>query len=453
MQRRKRLAAIAATAGAAGLAAATALLLAPTASAQGESLWANPETQAAEWAAENPNDHRAAMIGERIGDTPAGNWFTQHEPIGGIEAQVSDVVSAAAAEGKTPIMVVYNIPDRDCGGHSGGGAPSHEAYRDWIDQFAAGLSGPAYIVVEPDTLPHNCADQNQRQQINQSLTHAVQALKSASSQAHVYLDIGNSAWLEPGEAASRLQAAGIQHADGFAINVSNYRTTQEATDYAHQIQNIVGSDKGAVIDTSRNGNGPLDPPDPNDWCDPPGRAIGEHPTTSTGVHGIDAYLWVKLPGEADGCAGSAGQFIPDLAYDLAQAAGPDWPGDLPVDPTTDPGDPTTEPDDPTTEPDPQPGTGDCTAEIVVTNDWGTGWQGDVHITAGDASLNGWTLTWTWDGGQTVSSSWNVDLSQAGTSVTASDVGWNGSIASGQSQNAFGFIADGSSSTPTVECSA
>lgn len=318
MNRRRRLAALAAAAGAVGLTAATALLLSPTASAQGESLWTNPDTQAAEWVAENPGDSKTALIDERVAQTPAGNWFTQHEPVGGIEAQVADVVSAAAADGETPIMVVYNIPDRDCGGHSGGGAPSHEAYRDWIDRFASALSGPAYVIIEPDTLPHDCADPAER---DQSLVHAVRTLKAASPEAHVYLDIGHSAWLEPGEAADRLQAAGLQDADGFALNTSNYRTTEESTDYAHQIQDIVGSDKGAVIDTSRNGNGPLD----DEWCDPEGRAIGDHPTASTGVDGIDAYLWVKLPGEADGCAGSAGQFIPDLAYAMAEAAGSDWP--------------------------------------------------------------------------------------------------------------------------------
>ncbi|WP_026923096.1 glycoside hydrolase family 6 protein [Glycomyces arizonensis] len=446
MNRRRRLAALTAAAGAAGLAAATALLLAPSASAQGESLWTNPYTQAAEWVAENPNDYRADLIDERIAQTPAGTWFTEYNP-SEIQSEVASVV--AAANGKAPTMVVYNIPDRDCGGHSSGGAPDHQSYRNWIDQFAAGLSGPAYIIVEPDTLPHDCSDPYQR---NQSLIHAVQALKAASSQAHVYLDIGNSAWLDPDVAASRLQGAGVQYADGFAINVSNYRTTQEATDYAHQIQNIIGYDKGAVIDTSRNGNGPLYPPNPNDWCDPPDRALGNYPTTSTGVNGIDAYLWVKLPGEADGCAGAAGQFLPDLAYELANNAGSDWPGDIPDDDTTEPDDPTTEPDDPTTEPD-DPPAGDCTAEIVVVNSWGSGWQGDVHITAGDASLNSWTLTWTWPSGQSVSSSWNVDLSQSGSTVTASDVGWNGAIASGQSRNAFGFIGNGSSATPTVECSA
>jgi endoglucanase len=35
------------------------------------------------------------------------------------------------------------------------------------------------------------------------------------------------------------------------------------------------------------------------------------------VPSVAAYLWIKLPGEADGCAAGAGQFVPDLAYALA----------------------------------------------------------------------------------------------------------------------------------------
>lgn len=32
---------------------------------------------------------------------------------------------------------------------------------------------------------------------------------------------------------------------------------------------------------------------------------------------IDAYVWAKVPGEADGCAGPAGVFDPQIAYELA----------------------------------------------------------------------------------------------------------------------------------------
>jgi len=59
-----------------------------------------------------------------------------------------------------------------------------------------------------------------------------------------------------------------------------------------------------VIDTSRNGLGPWTPdaayPDPQDWCNPPDRGLGLRPTTDTGDPLIDAYLWVKVPGESDG---------------------------------------------------------------------------------------------------------------------------------------------------------
>jgi hypothetical protein len=37
---------------------------------------------------------------------------------------------------------------------------------------------------------------------------------------------------------------------------------------------------------------------------------------------IDAFLWVKVPGEADSCIATVGQFVPQWAYDLAIAAGP-----------------------------------------------------------------------------------------------------------------------------------
>jgi endoglucanase len=99
-----------------------------------------------------------------------------------------------------------------------------------------------------------------------------------------------------------------------------------------------------VIDTSRNGRGPWAPPpypDPQDWCNPPGRGLGLTPTLETGEPLLDAYLWVKTPGESDGeCtrglgpAGEtvdpewgridpgAGDWFPEQALQLAQNADP-----------------------------------------------------------------------------------------------------------------------------------
>ncbi|MCC3773203.1 glycoside hydrolase family 6 protein, partial [Streptomyces sp. UNOC14_S4] len=58
------------------------------------------------------------------------------------------------------------------------------------------------------------------------------------------------------------------------------------------------------------------------WCNPPGRALGTPPTTATGSPLIDAYLWIKRPGESDGtCRGAppAGHWWADYALRLAEA--------------------------------------------------------------------------------------------------------------------------------------
>ena len=92
------------------------------------------------------------VIRDRIASVPQARWFTPPTPAP-YAAEVDAFVGAAAAAGKIPILVVYNIPNRDCSGASSGGAPNHAAYRQWIDQVAAGLAGrPAAIILEPDVL-------------------------------------------------------------------------------------------------------------------------------------------------------------------------------------------------------------------------------------------------------------------------------------------------------------
>lgn len=117
---------------------------------------------------------------------------------------------------------------------------------------------------------------------------------------------------------------------------------------------------------------------------------------------------------------------------------------------TAPGCGTQEPTDlPTTTP---PPSGGCTARITVVGDWGSGWQGRVDVTAGSAAISGWDVNWTWPGSQKISTAWNTAFTQSGAAVTAGDVGWNGSVAAGQSREGFGFIASGPAATPPVTCS-
>ena len=119
---------------------------------------------------------------------------------------------------------------------------------------------------------------------------------AAEAQTIIYLDAGNSNWIPAAEMASRLERAGTSGADGFSLNVSNYFTTEETIAYGNDVSSHLGG-KHFVIDTSRNGNGATAD---KQWCNPDGRAIGPRPTTSTGSPLVDAYLWIKPPGESDG---------------------------------------------------------------------------------------------------------------------------------------------------------
>ena len=55
-------------------------------------------------------------------------------------AEVARLTAKVAATGAVPVFVVYNIPHRDCGQHSAGGARGGDAYRRWIQAVAAGMA-------------------------------------------------------------------------------------------------------------------------------------------------------------------------------------------------------------------------------------------------------------------------------------------------------------------------
>ncbi|GAB3225868.1 hypothetical protein GCM10027447_15620 [Glycomyces halotolerans] len=86
----------------------------------------------------------------------------------------------------------------------------------------------------------------------------------------------------------------------------------------------------------------------------------------------------------------------------------------------------------------------CEVDYNVVNDWGSGFQANISITAGDP-IDGWTIEWDFTGDVSSVSAWNVsDQSLNGSHFTASDTGWNGSVSSGQTREVFGFTANGSS---------
>ena len=216
------------------------------------------------------------------------------------------------------------------------------------------------------------------------LQYAVKALAHDPG-TQVYLDGTHSAWQSAGTMAQRLLEADVTDARGFFLNVSNYQADPQLADYGTWISDCIamvtdpanayyGNPSGCasqyypatesdfstwdlttqwyaahmgtavatthfVIDTSRNGTGPdtmqqyasapynqpasvIGTLASGNWCNPPGSGLGVRPATSTGVPLLDAYLWVKTPGQSDGQCDAAGGV---RAWDYTAYSQPGWP--------------------------------------------------------------------------------------------------------------------------------
>ncbi len=287
----------------------------------------------------------AALL-RRIADQPTAVWLTERDPAEHVRHATEDATRA----GQIPVFVAYNIPGRDCGQYSSGGAASDEEYHRWVGRIAEGIGGRrAVVILEPDAVPQAATGCDGRSRIDAQtdsgsaaglrpapgsrsdrrslLAHAVRTLKARPGAA-VYVDAGNAGWIrDVGQVADVLKSAGVKSADGFALNVSSFQTTRASREYGDRLSAALD---GAhyVIDTSRNGKGPV--PEHTDrggdgepWCNPPGRALGTPPTTKTGSQAVDAFLWIKRPGESDGaCRGGppAGEWWTEYALGLAREA-------------------------------------------------------------------------------------------------------------------------------------
>ncbi|GGX86503.1 glycoside hydrolase family 6 protein [Streptomyces hiroshimensis] len=349
--------------------------------------WVEPRGPAARqvrvWQEQGREDD--AVVLQRIAKEPMAVWLTGDDP----KAQAESVTRQSERSGVIPVLVAYNIPQRDCGQYSSGGAPDAAHYRAWAARAAAGIGARrAWIVLEPDALAQwasGCVPQAAAKQRLALIAQAVRIFKSKPG-VSVYIDAGNPGWIrDHNMMVTALTEAGIAEADGFALNVSNFHTTAVTRAYGDRLSALLG---GAhyVIDTSRNGNGPLPVPpedgkkkkdehkkekekekekedgkeagkeqqpvpqaagarravgtrepedveeaepeegeeehEPESWCNPPGRALGTPPTTATGNPRIDAFLWIKRPGESDGaCRGAppAGRWWAEYALELARA--------------------------------------------------------------------------------------------------------------------------------------
>ncbi len=293
----------------------------------GAKWWDDPYSQAhlRTLKAKAKGDTESAELLGKIAKNGGADWIGEWTPY--VERWIDKRITLLQKNGAMPYFVAYKIPKRDCGQYSAGGAAKAQDYKDWVISFARGIGDrKVAVILEPDAVPllKKClSDADQKERI-ELIRFAVDTFTSLP-QTWVYVDAGHSGWIPAPEMAERLKAVGIEKADGFALNTSNYKSTEENMKYGKELSKLLGG-KHFVIDTSRNGNGAPDVAEKDSeasWCNPDGRAMGVPPTSETSEPLCDAFLWIKKPGESDGtCNGGpkAGEWWNERALDLAKRA-------------------------------------------------------------------------------------------------------------------------------------
>lgn len=218
---------------------------------------------------------------------------------------------------------------------------------------------PIVIVVEPDSLPNlatnvahpHCGGTATHASYREGIKYALHQLTQKCPSVTVYLDAAHGGWLgweNSMEAFMKvIKGMDLPQIRGFATNVANYQPlgiqcpwcpdqgfrngfclNGQNTDhpcchdpcglasewnfgnnelnYAAGLvaaaDRMLGMDAHVIIDTGR--NGVVDHrSDCSNWCNPRGSGAGVKSTTDVANSTfIDAYFWLKTPGESDGCS-------------------------------------------------------------------------------------------------------------------------------------------------------
>jgi cellulose 1,4-beta-cellobiosidase len=278
----------------------------------------------------------------KVKDYPTALWLDSIERVPSVSEWLDDARAQQEKNGKPTltVFVVYDLPNRDCAAKASAGElklaeNGEERYRkEFIDpiaaQFRSHASQPIAVVLEPDSLANiatnlgnrNCADSADA--YLRSVAYAIRML----SQDHVsiYLDAAHSGWIGWDDNRSRMarifkrvldMAGGVEKIRGFATNVANYTSVSgrdgkkldrsnpcpDELSYVKRLNdslNRVGvKRKGFIIDTSRNGK-PGARRRWGSWCNVKDAGLGERPRATPDESPVDAYFWVKPPGESDG---------------------------------------------------------------------------------------------------------------------------------------------------------
>ena len=196
---------------------------------------------------------------------PQAFWFTGGTPKQ-VRRQVDRTVDAATQAQAVPVLVAYNVPGRDCGGYSAGGA--QRDYRRWIDGFADGIKRPPG--------GRDPRARRARSGCVQALGHLRRAVDAAARGCRARRSTSTPA-TRAGSPRRRWRVGSDGSArDGLRPQRLQLPRHRRDRRLRHRLSNRLNGTH-FVIDTSRNGRGPER--GDAEWCNPPGRGLGARPTT------------------------------------------------------------------------------------------------------------------------------------------------------------------------------
>jgi len=277
----------------------------------------------------------------KVEQYPTGLWLDSIAHVANLPLWLGEARKQQQASGKPTLslVIVYDMPNRDCAANSSAGElkvseNGAARYRtEFIDVIAKHFKDyselPIVVILEPDSLGNlvtnmnlpKCADS--RSAYVDSTVYAIQKLQLPN--VSIYLDAAHAGWLGWDHHRESLikvykkvlkQAGGTDMIRGFATNVSNYThlynrdgMAMESSDPCYNEMIYVKKlavglsdsgvkNKGFIIDTSRNGKGGIRKVWGH-WCNIKGAGLGERPRAAPAPF-IDAYFWIKPPGESDG---------------------------------------------------------------------------------------------------------------------------------------------------------
>ena len=153
----------------------------------------------------------------------------------------------------TQVAVFRLDPWESCSGFWS--AANQAGYKAWVRDYAAGIgSSRVALILQPDMPFAVCVSSSVPEQLVAYAAKVFNALPHTT----VYIDAGAYAWYQPAVMARMLEHSGIWHSRGFALNVTQYGSTDQQLQWGAAINRALAAagarDKHFVINTDENGS-------------------------------------------------------------------------------------------------------------------------------------------------------------------------------------------------------